>query len=209
MRTGHDAIVVGAGHNGLAAACYLAKGGLDVVVLERRHVVGGAAVTEEIHPGYRASSASYVVSLLRPEVVAELELERHGLVFLPTGGGLYLLPDGRHMMLTGDAGRDRAEVARFSNRDFDAMAAFRRDLMAVSDVLRAQMLREPPELAGGLGAVLDALPLAAGMRRLDPRQRRLLLQLFTTPATSAQNASASGTARTPPTRSASSLTHCA
>lgn len=183
MAVTYDAIVIGAGHNGLTAACYLAKGGLRVLVLERRPMVGGAAVTEEIHPGFRASSASYVVSLLRPEIIADLELARHGLTLLEMGGGLCLRPDGRHLMATGDEAHDRAQYARHSNRDFEAMAAFRADLMAVSDVLRDQMLREPPALGGGLGSLLDALPLANGARKLDGRQRRLMLQLFTTPVT--------------------------
>jgi len=183
MTEAYDAIVVGAGHNGLTAACYLARGGLKVLVLERRGVVGGAVVTEEIHPGFRASSASYVVSLLRPEIIRDLELHRHGLELLEMGGGLCLRPDGRHLMVTGNDVEDRAQYARHSNRDFDAMAAFRADLMAVSDVLRDQMLREPPALGGGLGSLIEALPLARGARRLNARQRRLMLQLFTTPVT--------------------------
>ena len=114
--TRYDALIIGGGHNGLVCAAYLAAGGLKVIVLERRAIVGGAAVTEEFHPGFRNSVASYTVSLLNPKVIRDLELPRHGLRiverrcsnFLPTADGRYLITGG---------GRTEAEVARFSARD--------------------------------------------------------------------------------------------
>jgi phytoene dehydrogenase-like protein len=182
MAQQYDAIVIGAGHNGLTAAGYLAKAGRRVLVLERRGIVGGAAVTEEFHPGYRCSTASYVVSLLRDEIVRDLELERHGYATIPMHSTFAPLPDGRSMLLTGDRAHDQAEVAKFSNRDDAAMAEFDRRLARAADVLRAEMLRAPPPLAdGGLGGMLSLLRLGAGFRRLAAAERQFLLQLFATP----------------------------
>src|SRR5207249_10931866 len=100
----YDAIVIGGGHNGLTAAAYLARAGMRALVLERRHVVGGAAVTEEVFPGFRFSVASYVVSLLRPEIIRELDLPRHGLKVLPFDGSFTPL-DGDYLLMTSDPGR--------------------------------------------------------------------------------------------------------
>ena len=117
-----DALIIGGGHNGLVCAAYLAAGGLKVTVLERREVVGGAAVTEEFHPGFRNSVASYTVSLLNPKVIRDLELHRFGLKvverrasnFLPTADGRYILTGGE---------RTQAEVAKFSSRDAARLGA--------------------------------------------------------------------------------------
>ena len=158
----YDAIVIGGGHSGLTAAAYLGKGGLRTLVLERRAVVGGAAVTEEFHPGYRNSIASYVLSLLRPEIIRDLELKRHGLSLIPFRGALDILSDGRTLLFTGDEMHDRAQVARFSNRDYEAMGALREQLRRVGDVVRDQLLREPPDLGGGLDAILPMLRLGVG-----------------------------------------------
>jgi phytoene dehydrogenase-like protein len=178
----YDAIVVGGGHNGLTAAAYLAKGGLKTLVLERRAVVGGAAVTEEFHPGFRCSIASYVVSLLRPEVVRDLELKRHGFATIPMTATFAPLLDGRSLLLTGDAAHDQAEVAKFSNRDYQAVAAFNARLATAAALIRDWMLREPPALTdGGAGSLLAALKLGAGFRRLKGEDRHFLMQLFTTP----------------------------
>ena len=111
-----DAVLVGGGHNGLVCAAYLAKAGKRVLVLERRDVVGGAAVTEEFHPGFRNSVASYTVSLLQPKVIQDLQLERHGLrTVLRRANNFLPLPDGRYLLAA--AGRTAAEVAKFSRRD--------------------------------------------------------------------------------------------
>ena len=112
--TAYDTIIIGGGHNGLTTAAYLARAGQRVCVLERRPVVGGAAVTEEFHPGYRNSVFSYVVSLLRPEVVKDLELERYGYQPIPLDNSLYLDSIGEYLLLTGDEAHDRAQFAKFS-----------------------------------------------------------------------------------------------
>jgi phytoene dehydrogenase-like protein len=177
--TAYDATVIGGGHNGLTAAAYLGKAGLRTLVLERRPVVGGAAVTEEFHPGYRNSVASYVLSLLRPEIIRELELKRHGLALIPFRGSLDILSDGRTLLLTGEEGHDRAAVARFSNRDYAAMNALHARLERVGSVVRDQLLREPPDLGGGLDSLLSMLRIGGGLRRLSAEERHFLIQMFT------------------------------
>jgi phytoene dehydrogenase-like protein len=178
----YDAIVVGGGHNGLTAAGYLAKAGRKVLVLERRPIVGGAAVTEEFHPGYRCSIASYVVSLLRDEVVRDLELRRHGYETIPMHAVFVANRDGRSLFINGDPANDQAEVGKFSNRDYQQLQTFNARLAAAAGILREQMLREPAAIAnGGAADFLAMLKLGAGFRRLKPDERQFLLQLFTTP----------------------------
>ena len=179
-----DAIVVGGGHNGLTASAYLGKAGMKVLVLERRHVLGGAAVTEEFHPGYRNSVASYTVSLLRPEVIAELELERHGYRSVPFRGALNMFGDGAPMLLTGEETHDRAVYARYSNRDYDAMLRFYAAIGRAGEVLRAQWLKTPPRLGGGVLELAGLLPGGRAFRRLSAEDRHLLMQLFTSSAAS-------------------------
>src|SRR3954462_15442860 len=111
-----DVLIVGGGHNGLVCAAYLAAAGLKVTVVERRHIVGGAAVTEEFHPGFRNSVASYTVSLLNPKIIRDLDLHRHGLTIVePRPQNFLPLPDGRYL-LSGER-RTKAEIAKFSSRD--------------------------------------------------------------------------------------------
>src|SRR4029450_7078955 len=119
-QTKYDAIVIGAGHNGLTAAAYLARAGRKVLVLERRPVVGGAAVTEEIFPGFKFSVCSYVVSLLRPEIIRDLDLVSHGLEILPLDGTFTPMPDGNYLWRMNDHGRTRREIARHSRLDAEA-----------------------------------------------------------------------------------------
>ena len=178
----YDALIIGGGHNGLTCAAYLAGAGLKVIVLERRAVVGGAAVTEEFHPGFRNSVASYTVSLLNPKVIRDLDLPRHGLRiverrcanFLPTA-------DGRYLHSGGD--RTAAEVARFSARDAARLSEYGERLDAIANVLRDLVLVTPPNaIEGGWSAALPELVRAARvggrLRRLDMGLRRELLALF-------------------------------
>src|SRR5215472_18501351 len=120
MSKRYDAIVIGGGHNGLVNAAYLARAGKKVLVLEGRHRVGGAAVTEEIFPGYKFSVFSYVVSLLRPEIIRDLDLPRHGLHILPLESTLTPLPDGDYLAAWGDHDRTRRELYRHSPKDAEA-----------------------------------------------------------------------------------------
>jgi phytoene dehydrogenase-like protein len=180
----YDAIVVGGGHNGLTTAAYLGKAGLSVLVVERRAVLGGAAVTEEFFPGYRNSIASYTVSLLRPEVIAELDLKRHGYETIAHRGSLYMFSEGEPMLLTGVETRDRAAYARHSNADYDATVRFYETVERVGAVLRAQWLREPPPLGGGAFDLARLLPAGNAFRKLPGADRHFLMQLFTSSASS-------------------------
>lgn len=180
----YDAIVVGGGHNGLTTAAYLGKAGLNVLVVERRAVLGGAAVTEEFHPGYRNSIASYTVSLLRPEVVAELDLKRHGYETIAHRGSLYMFSEGEPMLLTGAESRDRPTYARYSNADYDATVQFYETVERVGEVLRAQWLKEPPPLGGGTLDLARLMPAGSAFRKLSAADRHFLTKLFTSSASS-------------------------
>ena len=120
----YDAILLGGGHNGLTCAAYLAKAGRKTLVLERRHILGGAAVTEELYPGYRYTVCSYVVSLMRPEVIRELELAKHGLHILPLQSSFAPMENGDHFATYPDAASTREEIARHSARDADIYPKF-------------------------------------------------------------------------------------
>ena len=181
MNEMYDAIIVGGGHNGLTAAGYLAKAGLNTVVMERRPVVGGAVVTEEIHPGYRISTVSYVVSLLRSEVIRDLELKHHGFEMIRMGGDLAVCGDD-YLFLCGDEEYDRKEVERFSSLDYDAMAQFDAMVQRVGEVIRNQMLREPPKLDAGLRDLAAFTRMGLDIRRLSPDFRHRLLQMLTSSA---------------------------
>ena len=180
--TVHDVVIIGGGHNGLVCAAYLARAGLDVAVLERRTVVGGAAVTEEFHPGFRNSVASYTVSLLNPKVIRDLELAKHGLRIVERRLANFLpLDDGRYLKV--GAGRTKAEVAKFSARDAERLDAYADRLDRVGDVLRDLVLQTPPNLVrGSLGAGIAQLVkggmLGRRLNRLTLDQQRDLLDLF-------------------------------
>ncbi|PJB23444.1 MAG: amine oxidase, partial [Elusimicrobia bacterium CG_4_9_14_3_um_filter_62_55] len=132
MSTVYDAIIVGGGHNGLITAAYLAKAGRKVLVLERRHVLGGAAVSEEIYPGFTYSVASYVVSLLRPHIIRDLMLPKFGLDIIPLDASFSPLPDGNSLCRWDDAARTRREIARFSPRDAEVAPEFSRAMARIS-----------------------------------------------------------------------------
>ena len=173
-----DAIVVGAGHNGLACACYLARAGLKVKVLERRGVVGGAALTEEFHPGFRNSVAAYTVSLLQPRVIEELRLRSHGLRIVERPVANFLPLEGGYLMAGGGASTG-AQVARFSRRDAERLPAYWAAVERVADVLRELVLRCPPNVGGGVPDLLRAIGAGRLFRRLDMEARRDLLAFFT------------------------------
>src|SRR5215813_4428811 len=140
----YDAVIIGGGHNGLVCACYLAVGGLKVGVFERRSVVGGAAVTEEFHPGFRNSTASYTVSLLHPKVIRDLHLADHGLRIVERPYSNFLpLSDREFLRVGGGTEATQREVARFSREDADRLPAYYEHLERVADVLR-YMLRQTP-----------------------------------------------------------------
>src|SRR5271169_3083976 len=166
-----DVVIIGAGHNGLTCAAYLAIAGLRVKVVERRKVVGGAAVTEEFHAGFRNSVAAYTVSLLNPKVISDLKLAAHGLRIVERRAQNFLpAPDGSYL-LTGE-GRSRQSVSRLSERDAERLDAFNSRLEEIADVLRAFVLRAPPNVTEGFGAVafresLNALGAANILRRLS------------------------------------------
>ncbi|MDI1266656.1 MAG: NAD(P)/FAD-dependent oxidoreductase [bacterium] len=178
-----DVIIIGAGHNGLTCAAYLAMAGLRVKVVDRRKVVGGAAVTEEFHPGFRNSVAAYTVSLLNPQVVTDLKLGEHGLRIVERRAQNFLpAPDGSYL-LTGE-GRTRQSVTALSARDADTVEAFSRELEAIADVLRQFVLRAPPNLVEsfGIGSIREAFNAAGTaniLRKLSLDQQRSLLDLFT------------------------------
>ena len=158
-----DAIVIGAGHNGLVCAAYLGMVGMRVRVFERRSVVGGACVTEEFHPGFRNSTASYTVSLLQPKVIRDLDLHRHGLRIVERRAQNFLpLPDGRYL-LTGE-GRTAAEIGKFSARDASRYAAYQEDIGRTAAVLRSLVLKAPPNfLFGNFARTLGELGKLAGI----------------------------------------------
>jgi len=186
MNATSDVLIIGAGHNGLACASYLAAAGLTVRIVERRDVVGGAAVTEEFHPGFKNSTASYTVSLLNPKVIADLDLYNNGLTvverdisnFWPLGTG-----DGEYLKLTFDHARNREEFARHSKKDAEALARYYDDIDIAADVLRDLVLKTPPNLGGGVADVWRALTTGGRIARLKKRDQTLILDLFTKSAT--------------------------
>src|SRR5688500_14254930 len=177
-----DAVIIGGGHNGLVCAAYLAVAGLKVTVLERRRLVGGAAVTEEFVPGFRNSIASYTVSLLNPKVIRDLDLHAHGLRIVERQLANFLpLSDGNYLKI--GSGRTKAEVAKFSARDAAALDAYAQSIEAIADVLRALVLKTPPNVVdGSWGAALPQLFKASALGRrmsgLTMELRRELLDLF-------------------------------
>ena len=177
-----DAIVIGAGHNGLVCAFYLARAGLKVTVLERRGVAGGAAVTEEFHPGFRNSVASYTVSLLNPRIIADMELAARGLRMVERRLQNFL-PIDDHAFLETGAGRTKESVAKFSQKDAQTLDSYGGRLEEIAGVVRGMMLETPPNVTeGGWFAAIPELLRAAGqaspLARLSMPARRDLLALF-------------------------------
>lgn len=181
MNTHYDAIVVGGGHNGLTAAGYLGKAGLKTLVLEKRKMVGGACVTEEIHPGYRISTISYVVSLLQSKIIKDLQLKSYGFETVPVDSALKIFGDD-YLFLTSDEANNRREISRFSQNDYDAMIRFEAMVQEYGSVLRNQMLREPPKLEAGFKDLLSFARVGWDIKKLSPDMRFRLIQMLTSSA---------------------------
>ena len=180
--TPRDVVVIGGGHNGLVCAAYLAAAGLKVTVLERRDVVGGAAVTEEFHPGFRNSVAAYTVSLLNPKVIRDLDLPRHGLRIVERKLANFLPLDAARYLKIG-AGKTEQEVAKFSPRDAARLATYAERLEVIADVLRDLVLETPPNVTAGswltaMPELLRSARLGKRISKLDMPMRRELLDLF-------------------------------
>jgi phytoene dehydrogenase-like protein len=179
----YDVVIIGAGHNGLTCAAYLGMAGLKVKVLERRPIVGGAAVTEEFHPGFRNSVAAYAVSLLNPKVITDLRLFDHGLKIVERRAQNFLPTlDGRYLLVA--EGRTESSIAKFSRSDAERYVAFIRELDGTADLLRDLMLQAPPNLTrgatlAGMREMVKAGRLGNRLRRLATEDLRTLLDLLT------------------------------
>ena len=179
MTKRHDAIILGGGHNGLVCAFYLARVGLNVRVVERRHVVGGAAVTEEFHPGFRNSVASYTVSLLQPKVIADMKLPERGYRVIERPVSNFLpQEDGGYLMLGGGLERTQAEFRKFSDADAETLPAYYEALEKVADVLRSLTLKAPPNIGDGWKTLIDAARQGRGLARMSLSDQRDVLDLF-------------------------------
>ena len=176
----YDALIIGGGHNGLTCACYLAAAGLKVRVLERRHVVGGAAVTEEFHPGFRNSTASYTVSLLNPKVIRDLRLAEHGLRIIERPLANFLpLSERDYLKVGGGLAATQKEFARFSARDAERLPDYYASLERVADVLRDLVLQTPPNAGGGVPELFKVLRQSRRFVALPIEVQRDVLALFT------------------------------
>jgi phytoene dehydrogenase-like protein len=179
LNSGYDAIVIGAGHNGLTSAAYLARAGLKTLVLERRHVVGGAAVTEEVFPGFRFSVASYVVSLLRPEIIRELELPKHGLEILPLDGTFTPLEDD-YLWRVNDHGRTMRELRRWSRTDAEAYEEYGQLMVDMARFIKPILSVVPPDPSRtDPRQWLPILGLARDFGRLPESHKAVFVQLMT------------------------------
>jgi phytoene dehydrogenase-like protein len=163
----YDTIIIGAGHNGLVTAAYLAKAGHKVLVLERRDILGGCCITEELWPGFKVSTAAYVNSLLRPEIIRDLELKKYGFEMLPRSPSSFTpFPDGRYLTMGPDKEMTRKEIAKFSAKDAEAYPKYEDMLTRVADFLEPMLVQTPPDPFGGLGSLWKVAKLGMGFRRL-------------------------------------------
>jgi len=174
----YDAVIVGGGHNGLVCAFYLARAGLTVRVLERRGVIGGACVTEEFHPGFRNSTASYTVSLLRPKVIKDMRLHERGWKIIERTISNFFPNENGYLKLGGGEDRTRAEFARYSQHDADVFPKYEEALERVADVLRDLSLKTPPNAGGGLKALLAAASQGRKLAGMSIEAQRDVMDLF-------------------------------
>ena len=179
-RKRHDVIVVGAGHNGLVAACYLARAGLNVLVLERNSYIGGAAVSRKLYDGFTYSNCSYVCSLLRTEIIRGLELPQYGLQIIPYDGGCTMMRDGGHLALYDNHDALRREISRHSKRDGEAYDRFVRDMMRHCRFIKPLLLREPPDPTSFKPRdIMELLYLGKHFHRLGEAQMYDTLRFWT------------------------------
>jgi len=175
-----DAIIIGGGHNGLVCANYLAKSGLKVRVLERRHVVGGAAVTEEFHPGFKNSIAAYTVSLLNPKIIKDLKLHDYGLKIVERRvNNFWPHENGNYLSFVVGADKLKAEIALFSEKDAAALDRYFRDTGMVADLIREFLLETPPNVGGGIRDIIKAVKYGYKLRKLPLEDERIVLDIFT------------------------------
>ncbi|MDH3519790.1 MAG: NAD(P)/FAD-dependent oxidoreductase, partial [Myxococcales bacterium] len=180
MTQEYDAIIVGGGHNGLTCAAYLAKAGRKVLVLERRYLLGGAAVTEEKFPGFKFTVCSYVVSLLRPEVIRELELPKHGLQIVPLDSAFVPMENGDHLMMYSDPGLLREELKRHSARDADMMPKYSKMMYEMAFAVKPILGYVPPNPAGpGLRGLSTLRNFGKHLKSLDKRVFHQLSKIMT------------------------------
>ena len=178
MTKRYDALIIGGGHNGLVCAFYLARAGLKVRILERRDVIGGAAVTEEFHPGFRNSTASYTVSLLRPKVIADMRLHERGWRIVERTISNFFPHDDGYLKLGGGTARTQAEFARFSKKDADTFPRYEEALERVAEVLRDMALKTPPNAGGGIRALLAAASQGKRLAGMNLEAQRDVMDLF-------------------------------
>jgi phytoene dehydrogenase-like protein len=175
-----DVLVLGAGHNGLVAAAYLAAAGLKTVVVERRDVVGGACVTEELLPGHHFSTASYVCSLLRPEIIRDLRLPERGLELLPCRAAFAPFPDGGSLLLGLGEAEDARQIGRYSKQDAEAYPKFNAAVLRVAECVKPTLSMTPPDPAApGIHGALEALRLGRRFRKLSRADQALLIKMMT------------------------------
>ena len=175
-----DVIVIGGGHNGLVCANYLALAGKKVRILERRHVVGGAAVTEEFHLGFRNSVAAYTVSLLNPKIIKDLKLHDNGLKIVHRKvNNFWPHPDGNFLAFVLGEENLRDEIAQFSEKDARALPRYFRDTEMVADIIRDFLLETPPNIGSGFKDIFKTVKFGNRLRKLSIEDQRIVMDIFT------------------------------